>query len=264
MFILYHHGSSVCAAKVRLTFAEKGILWESKYVEILKGEQFEPDYLKLNPNAVVPTLVHDGHVVIESTIIAEYINDLFDAPPLVPIDARQHAAMLMWTKHVDEKLHPMTSALTYICSHRHTILEGNSPEQVEDIINKTQDPVKRTRKRQWIEQGLDAPGAADAVKMFHSTLSLMEASLGGSPWLAGDTYSLADIALTPYANRLSMLGMKGFWNDLPKVTEWFERVSARPNFEPAVLSWIPDDLVNSLSKNGAKSWPQVKDMLNAL
>ncbi len=59
--------------------------------------------------------------------------------------------MLMWTKHVDEKLHSMTSVLTYICSHRHTILEGNSPEQVEDIINETRNPVKRNRKRQWIE-----------------------------------------------------------------------------------------------------------------
>jgi glutathione S-transferase len=254
----------VCAVKVRLTFAEKGISWESRYVEILKGEQFEPDYLKINPNGVVPTLVHDGYVIIESTIIAEYINDLFDSPPLVPIDARQHAAMLMWTKHVDEKLHSMTSALTYICSHRHTILEDNSPEQVEEIINETRDPVKRTRKRQWIELGLDAPGAADAVKMFRSTLRLMEASLEGSLWLAGDTYSLADIALTPYANRLLMLGMKGFWNDLPKVTEWFKRVSARPNFEPAVLSWVPAGLASSLSRNGAKSWPRVKDMLDAL
>jgi glutathione S-transferase len=72
----------VCAVKVRLTFAEKGISWESRYVEILKGEQFEPDYLKINPNGVVPTLVHDGYVIIESTIIAGYINDLFDSPPL--------------------------------------------------------------------------------------------------------------------------------------------------------------------------------------
>ena len=92
----------------------------------------------------------------------------------------------------------------------------------------------------------------------------MEASLENSPWLPGDTYSLADIALTPYANRLAMLGKEEFRDNLPKVTEWFERLSTRPNFEPAVLSWTPDNLVNSRSRNDAKSWPQVKDMLNAL
>ena len=67
MLELYHHGSSVCAAKVRFVLMEKGIAWESHYLDILKGEQFHPDYLKLNPMAVVPTLVHDGVVLVEST-----------------------------------------------------------------------------------------------------------------------------------------------------------------------------------------------------
>ena len=65
MLELYHHGSSVCAAKVRLTLAEKKLEWQGHYIDILKGEQFDPEYLRLNPKAVVPTLVHDGFVLQE-------------------------------------------------------------------------------------------------------------------------------------------------------------------------------------------------------
>ena len=69
MLILYHHGSSVCAAKVRLALAEKGIEWEGRYVDILKGDQFTPEFRKLSPKALVPVLVDGDRVTCESTII---------------------------------------------------------------------------------------------------------------------------------------------------------------------------------------------------
>ena len=77
MLDLYHHGSSVCAAKVRFALGEKGLAWQGHYLDILKGDQFAPEYQKLNPKAVVPTLVHDGHVIVESTVINEYIDESF-------------------------------------------------------------------------------------------------------------------------------------------------------------------------------------------
>lgn len=67
-FTLYHHGSSICVAKVRFALDEKGLKWDGVYIDILKGEQFDPEYLKLNPKGVVPTLVHDGTVIPESTV----------------------------------------------------------------------------------------------------------------------------------------------------------------------------------------------------
>ena len=76
-FTLYHHGSSVCAAKVRFAMAEKGMEWEGVYIDILAGEQFTPEYQKINPKSVVPTLVHDDLVIPDSTVIVEYRNDIF-------------------------------------------------------------------------------------------------------------------------------------------------------------------------------------------
>ena len=101
MLELYHHGSSVCAAKVRLVLAEKDIPWEGHYLDILAGEQHTPEYLKLNPKAVVPTLIHDGQVIRESTVICEYIDDVFSGPKLKPADPLVRANMRLWTKLVD-------------------------------------------------------------------------------------------------------------------------------------------------------------------
>jgi ganglioside-induced differentiation-associated protein 1 len=77
MLYLYHGATSVCAIKVRLTLAEKSLPWKGEVLALQKSDQFRPDYLKLNPNAVVPTLVHDGKVVIESTLIMEYLEEAF-------------------------------------------------------------------------------------------------------------------------------------------------------------------------------------------
>ncbi|MFZ0839583.1 MAG: glutathione S-transferase N-terminal domain-containing protein, partial [Xanthobacteraceae bacterium] len=93
MIELYHHGSSVCAAKVRFVLMEKDVPWKSRYLDILKGEHFHPDYLKLNPMAVVPTLVHDGEVLVESTVICEYLDDAFPESPLKPASPLERARM---------------------------------------------------------------------------------------------------------------------------------------------------------------------------
>ena len=81
-FTLYHHGSSVCAAKVRFAMAEKGMEWEGVYIDILAGEQFTPEYQKINTKSVVPTLVHDDLVdslaYIDQLAQVAYHYDLID------------------------------------------------------------------------------------------------------------------------------------------------------------------------------------------
>src|SRR5262249_54993129 len=121
MITLYHHGSSVCAAKVRLVLAEKSLPRDGIYVGILRGDQFDPAYIKLNPKAVVPTLVHDGKVIVESTVICEYLDEVFPTPSLKPNTPEQRAAMRLWTKAVDEYLHPACAELTFASCHRYII-----------------------------------------------------------------------------------------------------------------------------------------------
>jgi glutathione S-transferase len=102
---LYHYGNSIGWEKVRLALAEKNLPWESREVDLFAGAQFGPDYLELNPKAVVPTLVHDGRVLPESTLICAYLDDVFPSPRLKPADPFEAARMRLLPKSVDEGLH---------------------------------------------------------------------------------------------------------------------------------------------------------------
>ena len=86
-------------------------------------------------------------------------------------------------------------------------------------------------------------------------------ALAGSQWLVGERYSLADGALTPYANRLEMLGMSEMWADKPNFARWFAAVKARPTFEPALFKWLPADLRERMLADGRRAWPEYKRIL---
>ena len=267
MIELYHHGSSVCAAKVRLVLAEKGLQWKSHYVDILKGEQFDPAYVKLNPKAVVPTLVHDGHPILESTVICEYLDEVFPEPPLKPLAAHERAEMRLWTKAVDELLHPMCGEITFAACHRH-IVARLGPEGVAKFLASTP-PVSVTagwheRKKEIVTLGFKAPDIDKSYRRYDRFLEKMEGKLGTSAWLAGETFSLADIALTPYVTRLDMMGMAEMWTTRrPNLSRWFDRIKARSSYKPQLRDWCPADLTNDLATFGAQSWPEVKRILQA-
>lgn len=270
MIELYHHGSSVCAAKVRFTLLEKAVPWESRYIDILKGEQFEPGYLALNPMAVVPTLVHDGEVLVESTVICEYLDDAFAERPLKPSAALERARMRAWTKAVDEHIHPACKYITYAACHRH-IIRRMPTDKFEQYMRGPQsgaetrvagDPNWVESKRAIVQLGVAAPGVAAKFRMYDTYLNKMEETLANHRWLAGPHFSLADIALAPYVNRLDMLSMNGMWiASRPRVTDWFERIKARPTFKVCFLDYCPPDLVRDLNTFGTQSWPEVKAIL---
>jgi glutathione S-transferase len=270
MLELYHHGSSTCASKVRFVLAEKGLSYQSHYVDLLKGEQFRPDYLKLNPLAVVPTLVHDGVVLVESTVICEYLDDAFPEVPLKPSSAMARARMRLWTKAVDEQLQPAAKYITYAACHRH-IIKRLPPDKFEQFMKGPEgeaetrvagDPDWVASKRAIVEQGVAAPGVDGKFRMYDRYLQKMDDALADGPWLAGAAFSLADISLTPYVNRLDMLGMSELWTrSRRRLTDWFERIKARPTFKRCFPDFCPPDLTRDLKTYGSQSWPEVKRML---
>lgn len=119
MLELYHNDMSVCAQKVRFALAEKKLAWEGHHLNLRAGDQQEPEYLKLNPNAVVPTLVDDGNIIIESTVICEYLDDAYPEPKLKPVNAVGRARMRLWTKQLDEGVHAATSVVSSAIAFRY-------------------------------------------------------------------------------------------------------------------------------------------------
>lgn len=264
MLELYHHGSSACAAKVRFALAEKQLSWNSHYIDILAGDQFRPEFRRINPKAVVPVLVHDGRIVRESTVICEYLEEVFAEHPLFPVDPYARAQLRIWTKAVDEELHPACSAITYVVSHRHTILRQGAGS-FEQFLQQgaPEGHATRERKWRWIQEGIAAPGAAEQIRLYDSYLLKMEQALEGGPWLTGDQFTMADVALTPYLNRLAALSMQPMWEGgrHPRVADWFMRVQARPTFRPALVDWVPEALREEMWRNGQQSWPEVRALL---
>ncbi|HEY4340464.1 MAG TPA: glutathione S-transferase family protein [Steroidobacteraceae bacterium] len=261
---LYHHGSSACAAKVRFALAEKRLPWTGHYIDILAGEQFAPEFLAINPKGVVPVLVHDGVVIPESTVICEYVEEIFPEHPIYPPSPLERARVRIWTKAVDEELHPACSAITYIVSHRHTILRSGAGS-FEEFLSKgaSEGTAARSLKWQYIQEGLAAPGAADKIRLYDVYLHKMEQVLRGQPWLVGTDFSMADIAVAPYVNRLAALAMEGMWvgGRLPHVENWFGRVRSRPGFESGFIQWMPKSLAAEMYANGVRSWTDVRKLL---
>ncbi len=237
---LYHGTTSVCAIKVRLALAEKALEWQGQVLDLRRGDQHRPEYLKLNPNGVVPTLVHEGRVVIESTLIVEYLDERFPDPALMPAGPYERALVRLWMKKIDDGLHAACSAVTFAIAFRGEMLK-KSPADLEAHLARIPNPEYRERQRLSIAHGLSAPHVALAVRVYDQYIGEMEGSLADSPYLVGGAYSLADLCATPYVNRAHMLGMDDLWARRPNVARWFARMRERASFGESVTSWLTDD-----------------------
>ena len=260
MLTLYHNDMSTCAQKVRFTLAEKGVAWVGRHLDLRGRDQQHPDYLKLNPNGVVPTLVHDGFVVIESTVINEYVDDAFDGPALKPSDAPSRARMRLWTKQLDEGLHADTGVLSGCIAFRYQNLERGAAE-VEALLAHTPNPAKRERNRDIIYNGVESGLFKDSVKRFDALLARMEQTLSASPWLAGDTFSIAECAYAPYLTRLDHLQMAAMWANRPHLADWYARIRARPGYHEAFVQWFNPKYLTLMEEKGKQEWPKIAEIL---
>lgn len=263
--ILYHHNSSVCAAKVRVAFAEKGLDWESRLMR-LDGDQFDPAYVRLNPMSVVPTLVHDGKAIIESNVILEYLEDAFPEPSLRPASAHDRAEARLLMKRLDDDatgLHHAASILTYAIAYRHHLIEqagGPGRSRLAAAIERSMNRKSRLWLEDAVFRGTDAPSFRDAVLRFDRALAGIEERLAFSDWLAGPGFSIADAAYLPYMIRLDLLHLKVLWRDRPLIADWFGRLKARQGLA-AVMDWYEPRNLEVLTGRGLEAAEAVEAML---
>lgn len=256
---LYHFNNSVCSEKVRLTLFEKGVRdWTSIELDIFKGEHFDPDYLKLNPKAVVPTLIDDNGVLTESTLIAEYIDDQFPGPKLKPDSPFERAQMRIYPKACDEGLHQGVGVFSYagmFINRLRKLPEEAALKHLSSVI----DLDRRDRQISVYEKGAQAPavyrGAAAYEKIF---AKLDKVLTDGRSWLMGDLFTLAEINLAPYFARLEYMELLDIWTrDRPRVIEWFRRIQARPSYKAEVIDWIREEEWGEMRAGGRRIKTQI-------
>jgi glutathione S-transferase len=260
MLELYHSVNSVCAQKVRVALAEKGLDYES-HLMTLRGDQFDPGYMKLNPNGVVPTLVHDARPVIESSVILYYLDEAFPSPPLMPRDPLQRAQVRMVNKLIDEYVHNSCTILTFATAFR-PWFAGLSGEEIEQRLARSPLKKRTEYKRDVALHGLDSKFVREALEHHEKLLELIDAAGGG--WLAGPDFSLADIAAAPYVLRLQLLRMDRLWDARPGVAAWYKRVLDRPSVKQEILDrmTLEDHAPFKKLKEQPDPWPKVAAMLS--
>lgn len=244
MLKVYSYFNSICTQKVFITLAEKGIEYETQNVDLFKNEQYRPEYLKINPKGVVPALDHDGRIVIESSLICEYLDDCFPEPRLVPTDPALRARMRLWSKAVDETLFEATRELSFSAMFRER-MRTMTEEQRQGRYRNVGDPIKRARLMSTYQEGVESPYVFQGIGMFEIAFDKMEKDLtAGGPWLVGAEMTLADINMMPFVARMAYLDLLDVWMaNRPAAQEWWRRVQALPGFLASIThKTTPEDV----------------------
>jgi glutathione S-transferase len=232
---LFHFVMSNCSQRVRLALEEKGLSWTSHHLNLPGNEHITSDYQRINPNGVVPTLVHDGQVVIESNDILVYLDEHFANPPLRPASAEARAVL----EHCVALSSGFQSAIK-VLSHELLFrpFRKVGPEEVALFEEKHNDRALAAFMRDYSENGAAWKERVRVARSdLESTLNTLESRLEAAAWLSGDEYGLADISWVVNANRLQQAQVDlGRW---PRLCDWASRAMARPAFDRAVASYQP-------------------------
>lgn len=263
MLKLYNSPTSVCSLKVRLGLAEKGLDWQDEIFNLQKGEQHDSEYLKLNPNGVVPTLVDDDVVVIESSVILEYIDELSNEHPLMPTDKQQKAVTKEWLLRCLD-IHAAINTMTFSTVMRDKILANKTPEEIEASIAKMPIPKMAEKRRDMIANGTDSDHLINDFFTLKRMFDDMQAALEKAKWLTGNEFALADVAVLAYVDRLERLGMSGMWETrTPKVGEWLTAAKQRPSYQRAMKNYVSEEETVATRTAAGKHWPKVQQRWEA-
>lgn len=230
---LYHFWDSFCSFKVRICLEEKALPWTSHYIDLMAFENLKPSYLEVNKKAVVPTLRHDGTLIPESSIINEFLDDRYPEPSLRPADSLARARMRYWVKVEEEELFTAVRPASLNLMMKQAFAKYSEADLDKLLAGHPRPRLIPTLKKMFLD-----PPDRNAVELsqrsLRATFNKMDKELSRSgPWLAGATYSLADIAAAPVIDRIQRLNMADLWEDLSAVRDWVERVTSRAAYKKA-------------------------------
>lgn len=235
MLELYNFSQSTCSLKVRICLEEKGLEWVDKLLVSKNHDHLSDWYLKLNPNGVVPTLLHDGRPVFESSVIMQYLDQVFPETPLMPSDPYRQAQMRSWIAFVDTSTTPAVRFPSFQFGGLLFKFQAMSEEEFNEKTRKR--PMKSGFYRKMDRMKGFAGGELEQSLLdIRNSAARMDRMLEetGGPWLMGEQYTLADIAVAPLLDRIEDLGLEALWEDpFPRVGDWLRRIQARPAYTKA-------------------------------
>lgn len=232
MLVLYHASHSTCSQKVRMVLHEKGLKFEDIRLDLAKKDQLKPDYVALNPNAVVPTLVDDGVPIIKSSVIAEYLDEKYPQNALVPSDIVERARMRAWMHYIEE----VAVGAIRVPSFNRAFLyrfAGLDQKRFDDEEISQRKVRKELFQRMGSPKGFTKEAIDRSLEQLGETCRRMDEAIAKQgPWLMGEQFTLADVLVMPSIDRMADLGLSHIWGGkYRRVGEWYARLQARPAFQ---------------------------------
>ena len=229
MLTIYHWEPNANSGKPVMAAFEKGVEFESRYTDLLSFDQHSPEYLKINPNGTIPAMVHDGVLVAESTAMMEYIDAAFAGPPLRPSDPFERWRMRWWCRFFDQFVGPSISMFGWSFFVGPSVRQRD-PEELKARIERI--PLKE-RRIAWSKAiyGTFSPEEmAESKRRIEFGVRHLEAALTERPWVAGQTFSLADIVgFNMFAGLPVMMPDVANDTQTPHLLEWLRKLNERPS-----------------------------------
>lgn len=225
---LYHWEPNANSGKPMLALMEKGVKFESHYLDLLNFDQHKPDYLAINPQGTIPAMTHGARVLTESTAIMEYVDEAFDGPSLMPADPVDRWRVRWWMKFMDQWLGPSFSMIGWSVFIGPAV-RAKDPDELKAAIERIPLPERRVAWRKAIYGSFGEVEMEESRRRVALGITLLEEALAEREWLASDSYSLADINgfNLAYALPLSQPTLSN--DDLtPNILRWLRAIYARP------------------------------------
>ena len=231
---LYHGAISNCSMRVRMTLIEKGLEWTSHHIDLKKKENITDEYFGINPNGLVPTLVDNGVVHIESNDIIDYLDETYPVPTL---RAANNAEMMEWL-HLAAAIHlPACKPYVYAYKIASKIKKTEAEQRKYDELQTNQElknfHAKHAGRREFGASDLDK-----ATAILGACFTKLEVTLQDRQWIMGDQYTLADISWIPL--HFVLLGCGYEFERFPSITRWAEDFTAKPSYQEGIIKWCPD------------------------
>lgn len=232
---LYHGDISNCSMRVRMTLEEKGVEWESHHIDLKKKKNLSESYFAINPNGLVPTLIHDGVVHIESNDIIAYLDETYPAPPLRP--AERSAEIDRWLERA-AALHVAAIKPYVYATKMAAKLHKTAEEEEQYKALQTNEELIAFHAKHAGDSQFSADDVQRAVDLLDEAFSDAEEVLGVDQWLSGANYGLADISWLPI--HFVLIGCGYDFGRYPKVSRWVEAARQRRSYQKGILDWCPD------------------------
>jgi glutathione S-transferase len=214
-FILYNAPQSTCSQRVRFVLNAKKIAFEQHLLDLFSGDQLKPEYKAINPNAVVPALMHEGRIVLDSSVIMEYLDEVeSDTIVFTPPDVVDKARMRWMMRYIDEIPAPAIRVPSYNLAFLPHFQKMSEEEFIALCESK---PLRKEFLMTMGRTGFPQKEMDIATDKLQRTVVRMNEwiSQSGGPWLMGEELTLADIAVMPVIVRLEDINMDYLWKDMP-------------------------------------------------